>query len=162
NAVHPRSPRIEIFMMARIPLDVGTYATFLQAQYYCRIGSSFNPLHNSRRKLMANQVNWFEIPVSDLDRAQKYYRNVFAYEFDVTEGARATLAMFSGDASATGATGALVDGPGNTPAQTGTFVYFACADLINEMKKIAPTGGKVLMPTTAIGQRGFIAQFIDR
>lgn len=110
---------------------------------------------------MANQVNWFEIPVSDLDRAQKFYRNVFGYEFDVTESGPAKLAMFRGDATAAGATGALVYGPGSTPSQTGTLVYFACEDLSNELKKIEPSGGKVLMPKTAIGQWGFIAQFID-
>lgn len=110
---------------------------------------------------MANPVSWFEIPVSDLSRAQKFYSAVFGSEFDVAENGPIKMAMFKGEPTAAGAAGALVSGPGSTPSQTGALVYFACDDLSNELKKIEENGGKVVMPKTDIGQWGFIAQFID-
>lgn len=40
-------------------------------------------------------------------------------------------------------------------------IYFECEDLAVEEAKVEKAGGKVIMPKMAIGEFGFIAQFID-
>jgi len=32
-----------------------------------------------------NLVNWFEIPVTDMDRAKNFYENVFGIEISINE-----------------------------------------------------------------------------
>ena len=38
-----------------------------------------------------NPVNWFEIPVAELDRAKKFYENVFGFELALNENGGKTL-----------------------------------------------------------------------
>ncbi len=111
---------------------------------------------------MPNPVNWFEIPVQDMNRAKEFYTAVFGYQFDMMEKGPLQLAMFSGsEQSAYGATGALAKGEGYEPSTTGSIVYFGCEDVNVELEKIEKAGGKVLFPKTSIGEHGFIAHFID-
>ena len=43
---------------------------------------------------MANPVNWFEIPVSDMERAQKFYESVFNIELSINEMGNTLMAWF--------------------------------------------------------------------
>ena len=60
-----------------------------------------------------NPVNWFEIPVTDLDRASAFYAAAFGSEFTPMEMGAAKMAMFPMEQGAPGAGGALVapEGP---------------------------------------------------
>lgn len=111
---------------------------------------------------MANQVNWFEIPVSDLNRAKKFYADVMGYEYDDMEMKGMQMAMFSGSSREEyGATGALVFSEGYKPSADGTVVYLGTEDLDVELAKIEGAGGKILSPKVSIGEHGFIAHFLD-
>ena len=108
-----------------------------------------------------NPVNWFEIPTLDLDRAKAFYTKVFQVDLIDTEKGELKLAMFPDEMAAYGTTGALVYREGLTPSADGTTVYFYCKDLSQELQRIEQYGGKILLPKTAIGEHGFIAQFLD-
>jgi predicted enzyme related to lactoylglutathione lyase len=112
--------------------------------------------------MMASAVNWFEIPVSNMDRALKFYNTIFEAEMTAVEAMSGfSMAMFPHEAG-TGTGGAIVHGSGYTPSKEGTIVYLnGGEDLSLVLEKVADAGGEVLMPKTDIGENGFVAYFID-
>jgi len=108
-----------------------------------------------------NPVNWFEIATNDLERAKKFYSEVFGGEFQFMEMPDMKMYMFSGKPENPGAVGALVQSDQLKPGAEGTTIYFSCDDVATEAAKIAESGGQVILPKTSIGEHGSIAQFID-
>lgn len=108
-----------------------------------------------------NPVNWFEIPVEDLDRAKGFYESVFNLELSVNQMGPLQMAWFPMQEGATGATGTLVKGDGYQPSNSGTLVYLAVNNIEETLGKIESCGGKVLMPKMNIGEYGFYAHFED-
>ncbi len=110
---------------------------------------------------MANAINWFEIPVSDLERAKKFYENILGIKLDLNEMGPMQMAWFPMEQNAPGATGTLIKSEGYTPSHSGSLVYFSVPDIEATLSNIDSTGGKTLMPKTSIGDFGFIAHFED-
>jgi len=108
-----------------------------------------------------NIANWFEIPVTDLDRAAKFYEKVFDEKLTREDMGGMKMAMFPFTQDAPGAPGALVKGETYEPSHAGTVVYFSVEDIDEVLRRITAQGGKTLMPKTSIGQYGFIAQYED-
>jgi len=108
-----------------------------------------------------NSVNWFEIPVTDIERATKFYSKVFNVELSPIDMPGMKMAMFPGEQDKPFASGSLVQGENLVPSMDGTTVYFFCDDLNNQLKTIEELGGKLINPKTSIGEMGFIAHFID-
>jgi uncharacterized protein len=108
-----------------------------------------------------NPVNWFEIPVLNLDRAKKFYEDVFAFQFTAETMEPYSLAFFPMAEGASGATGALIQGGTYKPSHTGTIVYFSVADIDEILRRVTANGGKTVLPKKSIGQYGFIAHFDD-
>ena len=108
-----------------------------------------------------NPVGWFEIPVSDINRARKFYQAVFNTEFESMEMNGVQLAVFPMVHGGSGAAGALVQGGCAEPATTGTLVYFMTDTIDAGLERVTKNGGKVMMPRTAIGEHGFVAHFQD-
>lgn len=108
-----------------------------------------------------NPVNWFEIPVNDIARANKFYEGVFGLELALNEMGPLKMAWFPWIDGAPGAPGSLVKGEGLTPSQAGTMVYFSVEDIDAALEKVNKSGGKTLMPRMSIGEHGFVAQFED-
>ena len=109
-----------------------------------------------------NVVNWIEIPVSDLERAKKFYIAVFGKEMMDLDMPGIKMAAFKWVEGGEHATGALVEAEGYEPSTKGSLVYFSCdGDLQIELDKVVANGGEVLMPKTSIGEHGFIAHFLD-
>ncbi len=106
-------------------------------------------------------ANWFEIPVKDLDRASKFYEKVFDVKLSREDMAGLKMAMFPFTQGAPGAPGSLVQAEYYVPSHEGTVVYFSVEDIPETLRRINANGGKTLMPKTAIGQYGFIAQYED-
>jgi predicted enzyme related to lactoylglutathione lyase len=106
-------------------------------------------------------ANWFEVPVKDLDRATKFYENVFDVKLTTEEMGAMTMAMFPFEQGVPGAAGALVKAESYEPSHAGTVVYFSVGDIDETLRRINAGGGRTLMPKTAIGQYGFIAQYED-
>jgi len=106
-------------------------------------------------------ANWFEIPVKDLDRAIKFYEKVFNVKLSSEEMGGMQMALFPFNQDAPGAAGSLIKGESYEPSHAGTVVYFSVEDIPETLRRINANGGKTLMPKTAIGQYGFIAQYED-
>ena len=110
----------------------------------------------------ANPVGWFEIPVTDMDRAKKFYESVFGFEIAITEMNGNAMGWFPMASDVIGAGGTLIQGDGYIPSSDkGVLIYFTAPDMENNLKRIAENNGKVLMPRTSIGEHGFISIFID-
>ncbi|MFC4654310.1 MULTISPECIES: VOC family protein [Rheinheimera] len=110
---------------------------------------------------LVNPVGWFEIPVTDLDRACAFYQQVFSIQLGRMQMGEGDMATFPFDHQANGAAGALVKEPGYHPSITGALVYFACQDVSESLARVVNAGGQVALVKTGIGEHGFIGHFID-
>jgi uncharacterized protein len=112
---------------------------------------------------MKNPVGWFEIPVTDLDRAEKFYNELLGFEFDRQDPKPngITMSFFPMEMDALGCPGTLVLGPNFVPSQEGSLVYFSTANVEETVKKAESLGSKTLLPKTDIGEHGFIAWLED-
>ncbi|PLK43579.1 MULTISPECIES: VOC family protein [unclassified Emticicia] len=110
---------------------------------------------------LTNALNWFEIPVTDFDRAKKFYEAIFDLTLTPLDMPGFQMAMFPSEPPYVG--GALVKGQSHEPGTTGIVVYLnANPDLQLVVDRIVPAGGQVIMPKTLIDeQTGFMAFFID-
>ncbi|QSE97047.1 VOC family protein [Fulvivirga lutea] len=116
-------------------------------------------------ELESNVVGWFEVPVNDMPRAIKFYEKVFDFKIERHEMGELDMGWFPSNHKAGGAMGSLVKHPDfYTPSHEGPLVYFTAhsGDLNNELKRIEPAGGKVLMPKKLITEDiGYMAIFED-
>ena len=110
-----------------------------------------------------NIINWFEVPVSDIARAKKFYEAIFSIQMgDVSEIMGMQMSFFPFEMNGK-VSGGLVQGPMHTPSADGAKLYFnGNPDLDEALSKIKEAGGTVTMPKTKIGDDiGFMAFFID-
>ena len=111
---------------------------------------------------MANALNWFEIPVTDMARAVKFYCEVMGYEsmYQMNMGG-IDMAFFPMEGDGVG--GSLSKGEGFIPTTDGSLIYLnANPDLAIPLSKIEDAGGKVIMPKQLITDEiGYMATFID-
>ena len=110
-----------------------------------------------------NMVGWFEIPVNEMDRAKKFYEEVFRISISVHDLGDITMGWFPGVQGKPGSPGSLVKHEMYTPSNSkGPLLYFSCKDLTNEMSRIIEAGGKILQDKTAIGEgNGYMSLFLD-
>ncbi len=111
--------------------------------------------------LSVNPVTWFEIPVSDMQRATKFYEAALSVKLAPNQMGPLQMAWFPMEKGAAGAAGSLVKGDGYVPSHQGSMVYFTVDAIDATLARIAKAGGKKLFPKTSIGQYGFIAHFED-
>ena len=109
---------------------------------------------------MKNALNWFEIPVANLDRACGFYEKVLAVSLRRETFFGVPTALFPHQEPGVG--GALVRDDQRPVATGGSLVYIdATAKLDACLARVSGAGGAVLQPRTAIGQAGFIALLRD-
>ena len=112
-------------------------------------------------------INWFEIPVSDFDRALNFYQTVLSIQLFVNDQRETMGSMLGVFPHESGIGGCLVHNPqfGYTPAAEGTLVYLNVAgDMNDAVARVEPAGGAVLLPKTALGEGqggGFVAWIND-
>ncbi len=108
-----------------------------------------------------NPVGWFDIHVSNLDRAKKFYETVFSIQLTDLPIEWGKQSLFPFDHNSPNISGALVEKPDITPGRNNTVVYFETEDCIKEEGKIEVAGGKIVQPKVSIGDFGFVSIFID-
>jgi len=112
-----------------------------------------------------NAVGWFEIPVSDMGRAIRFYETVFDTKLNRFPMGPLEMAMFPDGDEAMGSSGALVfHEEFYKPSQEGTLIYFTAqsGDLANELARVENAGGKVLIEKRPIADDiGFMGLFLD-
>ena len=117
---------------------------------------------NERMSSETNAINWFEIPVTDILRAKKFYESIFEIEMEEMEMPGMQYAMFPFDPMKGKVAGGLAQSPMHTPGTTGPIIYLnANPDLQKVLDRIEKAGGEIRMPKTSIGQNGFMAFFTD-
>ena len=108
-----------------------------------------------------NPVGWFEIYVSDMPRARKFYETVFGFTMEDMGMEGMEMWGFPGGMQASGATGALVKMEGIEPGGSGTMVYFVCEDCSVEAEHAAQNGGRLVQEKMSIGEHGFVSMVVD-
>ncbi|CAI1020554.1 TPA: VOC family protein [Serratia fonticola] len=104
-----------------------------------------------------NIVSWFEIYVTDMPRAKKFYEAVFNTQLEKLETEGMEYQMFPYQEGGEGSGGALVKMAGVPVGAGGTMVYLSCEDCAVEESRIVPNGGEILKEKFAIGENGFIS-----
>jgi uncharacterized protein len=113
---------------------------------------------------MNNAISWFEIPATDLERAQKFYEAIFQVSLIPMDMPNIKMRMFPVDDMATGVGGAIVDSGGfHKPSADGPLIYLnGNPDVQHVLDRVAGAGGSVLVPKTEISpEYGFMAVFMD-
>lgn len=111
--------------------------------------------------LNLNPVNWFEIPVSDLERAQNFYEKVFDIKITVNEMNNLRMGWFPFKENAAGATGTLMESESYVPSYEGSMVYFSVDDIEAILDNVEANKGKVITQKMSIGEFGFVGHFED-
>jgi len=109
----------------------------------------------------SNPVGWFDINVSNLDRAKKFYETVFniqLFDLPIDWGKQS---LFPFDQESPNVSGALVEKTDMIPNSNNTVVYFESEDCVTEEKRIKEAGGKIVKPKMNIGEFGYVSIFID-
>lgn len=111
---------------------------------------------------MKNAINWFEIPVSNFDRAQAFYETILGSKLQIMEAMGMKSGFLPADMKEGGIGGCIIQGPGYEPSEKGTVAYLNGGDDLSiVLGKVEAAGGKVVLPKMAIGENGFMAHFID-
>ena len=110
-----------------------------------------------------NSLNWFEIPVTDMQRAKHFYQVVFGIHMDEMNIQDMEMAGFPGEPGSGKASGALVKSEYHTPSMDGVIVYLNANPAMDDVvARIEPQGGQVLMGKTLITEDiGYMAFFRD-
>lgn len=111
---------------------------------------------------MKNAISWFEIPVTDISRAKKFYDTVLEIEIQEMDMPGMKYGMFPYDRDNNGVGGGLVQMEGVSPSAEGLTLYLNGGnDLTAPLGRVEAAGGKIIQPKTDIGENGFMAMFID-
>lgn len=114
---------------------------------------------------MKNAISWFEIPTTDINRAQKFYETIFGISMTPMDFPSMKMRMFPLDDMMTQVGGALVDSGGFHKASLtdGPLIYLnANPDVQNVLDKVPVAGGTIMMPKTEISpEYGFMAVITD-
>jgi uncharacterized protein len=109
-----------------------------------------------------NSLNWFEISVTDISRAKKFYETVFDFQMQEMEMMGMKMAFFPMEPGSGKANGGLAQSQMHKPSAEGVKVYLnGNPDLSVALSKVEAAGGKITMPKTSIGPNGFMAFFTD-
>lgn len=97
-----------------------------------------------------NAVSWFEIPVRDLDRAQRCYQTLLATSLKRETMGNEQLAIFPADEE--GAAGCLhLASKPVAPSREGTRVYLDASPSIDAaLERTGAAGGRVVTPKVAL------------
>ncbi|MEI8011162.1 MAG: VOC family protein [Candidatus Omnitrophota bacterium] len=106
-------------------------------------------------------VNWFEIPVMDMDRAVAFYEAVFGIPMTVQTKGLIQMALWPKPKNPSGAGGSLIKVKGINPSHDGSLVYFTVKDIQPVLDKVLAHGGKILKEKMNIGEYGLIAHVAD-
>ncbi len=108
-----------------------------------------------------NPISWFEIPVTDINRAVDFYSRVFQIEFEITEIDGHPMALFPYVESGPGCSGALAQGDSYVPSVDGPRVYFPVDDAEDTVARALKLGSKILYPVTRVSENLVVAEFSD-
>ncbi|MBL7692488.1 MAG: VOC family protein [Flavipsychrobacter sp.] len=111
-----------------------------------------------------HSISWFEIPTSDLDRAQDFYETIFDMKMIPMDMPEISMRIFPAE-TMMHVTGALVHNKDfyKPSATDGPVIYLnANPDVQIVLDRIVAAGGTILVPKTEISpEHGHMAIFLD-
>ncbi len=115
-----------------------------------------------------NRPTYFEIHVDDLDRAKKFYSEVFGWKFDKWEnkvaGAKEYYRITTGSEEV-GIDGGMLKRMGPVPAESMTVNSFvitiSVANIDESISKVEKAGGILAMPKFGMPETGWVAYYKD-
>ena len=107
-------------------------------------------------------IDWFEIPVRDIDRAQAFYEKLLGAAMRRETIAGNTLAVFGGSGGHVGGC-LMAGGSAPAPSEAGTLVYLhAGASLDAVLARLESAGGQLATPKVQLpGDMGCFAHIRD-
>jgi uncharacterized protein len=112
-------------------------------------------------KSMTHPVYYFEIPVTDMDRAIRFYEALLGVKLTRQTVDGYDMALFPFKEGSPGATGALAKGDVYVPSKNGPILYFHVDDIKVTMDRALTLGSKPLYPIKDIGDAGQVAEIED-
>lgn len=110
-------------------------------------------------------ISWFEIPATDLQRAQNFYETIFEVSLIPMDLADFKMRMFPVEDMMNSIGGALVHSEGfyKPSATEGVLIYLnANPDVQIILDRVEAAGGKIAIPKTEISpEYGYMGVFID-
>jgi hypothetical protein len=113
-------------------------------------------------EMVKNAISWFEIPVTDFNRAKTFYQKIFDAQMQETEMNGIRMGIFPSEQGSVG--GAICFGEGYKPVGAdGAKVYLNGGDdLTAVLSRVESAGGKQILPKTEIApEMGHFAFFSD-
>ncbi|WP_205945182.1 VOC family protein [Pedobacter hiemivivus] len=113
-----------------------------------------------------NILTWFEIPVSDIERAKVFYETILDIEMIKRTDGNDESVFFPYNpnviqATSGRVTGVLSKSERNSPSSQGTLIYINASPSIQTvLDKVEQAGGKIIAPKMQIPP-GFIAVIMD-
>ncbi|MGE6395992.1 VOC family protein [Chryseobacterium scophthalmum] len=121
-----------------------------------------NEQNNNKKMNGNNPVVYFEIPVTNIERAEKFYMNVFNFKFEKEIIDDYEMMLFPFEETQSGISGALAKGDVYKPTKDGVIIYFKTKNIDSVLKKVLENKGKILYPKTINEKHGFaVAEFED-
>lgn len=114
--------------------------------------------------MQKNPVGWIEVPVTDIDRAEKFYADYFGFKMERKPDSMGFKVCWFPMDEGYGAAGMLIQGEGCIPSHEGATLYFTAPNggtVEDGVKKAEAMGQKILVPKTDIGEHGFFASIED-
>jgi predicted enzyme related to lactoylglutathione lyase len=115
--------------------------------------------------MSADTLCWTDIPVTNFDRAVKFYSAVLGQEVPkMSEGGVEYGLLPHEEQNASGCLCVSADSAGleNKPSQSGPLIYLSVAGRLDDaVKAVRANGGKVLQEKQQIGPHGFRAVIVD-
>jgi hypothetical protein len=110
---------------------------------------------------LLNPIVYFEIPVTNINRAIKFYTAVFHINFELEMIDNNEMALFPFYDRKRGISGALAKGEIYKPTKKGVLIYFRSDNIDETLESVLQNGGQILYPKTSVGELGFVAEFED-
>jgi predicted enzyme related to lactoylglutathione lyase len=110
-----------------------------------------------------NAINWFEIPVADMDRAQRFYETLLARSLRREQAGPQALAIFPYEVGA-GVGGMLkLEDTVAAPAAGATLVYLDAGPSLDAvLSRAGELGARIVQPRTELPNgNGFTAHLLD-
>lgn len=111
----------------------------------------------------SNALNWFEIPVADIERAKKFYESIFNVEMRKMEVGDSLHYVFPAGDDPNRVSGAIIEDKNAISSMDGITLYLnANPDIDAIIARIEDAGGKVLLAKQEVSPEiGYIAYFND-